>query len=80
MNDVSIADEAKIEEVIKWKLEAHQRKLTDRIQQAESKQQTLQRNIDSLQEEYNGDFLALKSLLPKVTSDVLSQVQTSILP
>lgn len=35
--DLNLPDDAKLEELIKWRLEAVQRKLNDRIQACESK-------------------------------------------
>jgi outer membrane murein-binding lipoprotein Lpp len=70
----------KIEEVIKWKLEAQTRKLVSSVDQVESKNQQLSKHIQEVGEECRREFSNLKNLVIQSTTEVLEQVSSEIIP
>ena len=55
--------ENKIEEIVKWKLEATSRKLNDRLQSCEARQHQLSTHMNSVAEECHSEFLQIKDLV-----------------
>lgn len=72
--DISNLQDERIDELIKWKIEAYQRKLTDRLQQSEAKQHQIQSHLKDITDETHREFLTIKDLVVRLTTDVLEQV------
>jgi uncharacterized protein YfcZ (UPF0381/DUF406 family) len=72
--------EAKIDEVLRWKLEAATEKLLDRVVQSEAKQNSFARHLANLADETQSELSQIKSTIVTVAGDILENVQTQILP
>lgn len=77
---VSADAENKIEDLVKWRIEAYTRKINERLQENESKTSFVQKHLNLITDECHSEFQSLKSMIIQVTGEVLEQVQTSILP
>jgi hypothetical protein len=65
----------KIEEQLKWKMEAHNRKITDRVQTLEERQMQTKKMLDIVTNECHEEFQLIKTQMIEVTTDILHQVQ-----
>ena len=70
----------KVEDVLKWKLEASNRKLNDRVASLEEKQHQQRRMVEVVTNECHDEFQLIKSQILDITTDVLTQVQEQLLP
>ena len=70
----------KIEEALKWKLEASNRKLVDRVAYLEERTAQSKKLIEIITNECHTEFQDIKNQIVEVTTDVLSSVQDELLP
>lgn len=75
----SVSDQ-KLEEVLKWKLEAIHRKIESHLASQDAKQQQLSKHVQSLERDCHQEYAQLKQLVVSMTSDVLEQVANDVLP
>lgn len=71
---LSLPDDAKLEEVLKWKVEAFSRKINDRLAQAENKNQQIQKNLTNLREDLSSEAKLSRDAFSKQVDEVAQRV------
>ena len=69
-----------VEEALKWRLEANNRKQQEIIDSMGEKVAEQKRTVDLLSNESSTEFLELKNQIVEAASDVLLQVQDNLMP
>ena len=69
-----------VEEALKWRLEANNRKQQEIIDSLAEKVTEQKRTIDLISNESSTEFLELKNQIVEAASDVLLQVQDNLMP
>lgn len=69
-----------LEESLKWKLEAQNRKQSEFLAQMDERITHNKRVTDAITDQCHSEFAGIKNQIVEVTADVLIQVQNQLLP
>ena len=63
-----------VEEALKWRFQAQERKLNEQVMQLEEREGKMRRDFKDLNQECHGEFMEIRNQIVEVTSEVLVQV------
>lgn len=69
-----------VEEALKWRLEANNRKQAELMEELVEKTTANKKHIEVLQNASNNEFIEIKNQIVEAVADILTQVQDNVLP